>query len=93
MAETVTEVEAATALVETVNVELVLPPGIVTFNGTTAADLLLFNDTITPPLGAFPLKVTVPWEVLPPTTLDRLRVSELKIGGVTVKVEVFVSPP
>ncbi len=92
----VTGVEAPTTLVETVNVALVLPPATVTLAGTVAAEVLLLDsDTATPPAGAALLSVTVPWEVLPPTTLVGLSVTVLNAGGatVTVRVEILVTPP
>lgn len=61
----------------TVNVTLVAPAGIVTFDGTVATDVLLLDSTTTtPPEGAGALSVTVPVEELPPLTLVRFRVSE-----------------
>ena len=48
----VAEVVAVTVLLETVKVALVLPAATVTEAGTTAAALLLVNDTETPPVGA-----------------------------------------
>ncbi len=89
-----TGVEADTGFVETVNVALVLPAGTVTLAGTVAIDvLLLLNDTDTPPAGAAPLSVTVPWDVLPPTTLVGFSVTEPNAGGVTVSVALSVAPP
>jgi hypothetical protein len=55
----------------------VLPPGTVTVAGSLAADELSLKDTTAPPDGAGPLKVTVPWEVLPPTTLVGFSENEL----------------
>src|SRR5260370_602297 len=72
--EMVTEVDAATALVLTVNVALLAPAGTVTLAGTVAAAvLLLVRLTTAPPLGAGPLSVTVPVAGFPPVTLTRLR--------------------
>ncbi len=82
-----------TAVVDIVNVALVLPAGIVTLTGTLAAFELLLNDTTAPPLGAAPVNVTVPWEEDPPTTLVGLKVSVLNAGGFTVSDAVFVTPP
>jgi hypothetical protein len=65
----VTGVELVTGVVVIVKVALVLRAGIVTLAGSLAADELSLSDTTAPPPGAGPLKVTVPWEVLPPTTL------------------------
>src|SRR5258708_3720043 len=65
-----TVVEAATALVLTVNVALVAPAATVTLDGTLAAVVLLLESVTTaPPEGAAPLNVTVPVEEFPPVTL------------------------
>ena len=69
-AEMVTVVDAATALVLTVNVALVAPATTVTLDGTLAATVLLLESVTTaPPDGAAPLNVTVPVEEFPPVTL------------------------
>src|SRR5258705_218130 len=66
----VTVVEAATALVLTVNVAMVAPAATVTLDGTVAAAVLLLESaTVAPPAGAAPLSVTVPVEEFPPVTL------------------------
>ena len=63
-------VDAATALVLTVNVALVAPAATVTLDGTLAAVVLLLESVTTaPPEGAAPLNVTVPVEEFPPVTL------------------------
>src|SRR3989442_14939616 len=72
----VAEVDAATALVVTVNVTLVAPTGTVTLAGTVAAELLLDSVTCAPPAGAGPPSVTVPVALLPPVTLGGLTASE-----------------
>jgi hypothetical protein len=62
--------DAATALVLTVNVAVVVPAATVTLDGTWAtAVLLLESATVAPPAGAAPLSVTVPVEEFPPVTL------------------------
>jgi hypothetical protein len=72
-------VDPLTGYVVIVKVALVLPPGTVTLDGTLAADgMLLLNDTTTPPLGAAPVSVTTPWEVIPPRTLAGFIESELR---------------
>ena len=68
----VTGVEAVTALVFTENVALVDPAPTVTVDGTVAEVLLLERFTVAPPLGAAPLRVTVPVEEEPPFTLPGL---------------------
>ena len=73
----VTEVEVATAVVVTVKVAEVAPPGTITLAGTVATDVLLLERVTTaPPPGAGPLKVTVPVEGLPPATLVGFKVSD-----------------
>src|SRR5882724_9613263 len=69
----VTEVDAATALVLTVNVALVAPAATVTL---AAVVLLLERVTCAPPVGAGPLSVTVPVEEFPPVTLVGFSESE-----------------
>ena len=88
-AEIVTDVEAATGIVVTVNVAVVDPAPTVTLAGTVAAALLLDNVTAAPPVGAAPLNVTVPVEVVPPVTLAgfKLTVDTFTAnGGFTVNV-------
>src|SRR3989442_5390164 len=69
-AEMVTGVDAATALVVTVNVVLVAPAGTVTLAGTVAAAvLLLVTATCAPPAAARPATDAPPADVLPPPTL------------------------
>src|SRR6266481_1892196 len=95
----VTEVDAATALVLTVNVALVAPAATVTLEGTLAAAVLLLESvTSAPPAGAGPLNVTVPVEdCAPPVTLVGFNVNEERVGdgggaGFTVSEAVFVMP-
>ena len=97
-AEIMTEVEARTAEVLTVNVALVAPAGTVTLEGTLAAPLLLESATCAPPVGAGPLNVTVPVEGFPPATLVGFSEREERVGGgggaaVTVSEAVLVTPP
>ena len=76
-----------------VNVALVELAATATLAGTCAAAvLLLVSVTVAPPLGAGPLSVTVPCELVPPTTLLGLRVSEVTVGAVTVRAAVCVDP-
>jgi hypothetical protein len=76
-----------------VNVALVLPAGTVTVAGTPAADgSLLLSDIAMPLFGAAPVSVTVPWEMIPPTTLVGLTENEFKAGGVTVSTAVNMLP-
>ena len=70
---------------------MVLPAATVTLAGTVAAEVLLLDKEITaPPAGAGALRVTVPVEVPPPTTLVGLKASELNCIAVTVTVKVAV---
>jgi len=94
--EIVTEVDAVTALVLTVNVALLVPAGTVTLAATVAAAvLLLVRLTTAPPLGAGPLSITVPVEGFPPVTLVGFRLTEERVagGGVTVSEAVWVPLP
>jgi len=77
----VTGAEAVTALVFTGNVALVDPAATVTLDGTVAEALLLERFTMAPPLGAAPLRVTVPVEEEPPLTLPGLSVTDDSTGG------------
>src|SRR2546426_12389680 len=94
----VAEVDAATALVVTVNVTLVAPTGTVTLAGTVAAELLLDSVTCAPPSGAGPFSVTVPVELpveaLPPVTVVGFTPSEERRTGFgfTVRMAVRVTP-
>jgi hypothetical protein len=75
-----TVVDAATALVLTVNVALVAPAATVTLDGTLAAVVLLLESVTTaPPDGAAPLSVTVPVDEFPPVTLVGFTESEERV--------------
>jgi hypothetical protein len=93
----VTDVEAVTLLVFTVNVALVAPTATVTPTGTVAAAVLsLIRETAAPPLGAGPLRVTVPVEGDPPVTLIGLSDTAESVTepcGVTVSEAVLVPAP
>jgi hypothetical protein len=95
----VTEIDAATALVLTVNVALVAPAATVTLEGTVAAAVLLLESaTCAPPAGAAPLNVTVPVEEFPPVIVEGFSVNEERVGGgggagVTVSEADLVTPP
>ncbi len=77
------EVTAVTVVVLTINVAEVFPARIVTELGTVAADFVLAMDTTKPPVGAGPLSVTVPVEVLPPFSVVGFRL-KLKIDGALI---------
>ena len=91
-----TGVEAVTALVFTENVALVAPAATVTLDETVADMLLLERLTMAPPLGAAPLRVTVPVEGDPPVTVLGLSVIEVSVGldeeGITVREAVMLAP-
>jgi hypothetical protein len=92
----VTDEEAVTLLVLTVNIALLAPAATVTFAGTVAAAVLpLERETAAPPVGAGPLRVTVPVEGDPPITLIGLSAIDESVAepGVTVSKAVLVPPP
>ena len=81
VAEMVAVVEKITLRVLIVKVAVVAPAGMVMLAGTVAADLLLESVTTTPPVGARPVRVTVPVEEeFPPTTVVGERVSDERTG-------------
>ncbi len=63
-----------------VKVVLVCPADTVTLDGTCTAVLLLDKLTAAPPLGAAPLKVTVPVEEFPPVTVEGLKLKPLSVA-------------
>jgi hypothetical protein len=78
LAEMVELVGEATAVVVIVNLALVAAAGTTMLVGTCAtAVLLLVKVTVAPPVGAGPLNVTVPCELVPPTTIVGLSVSDV----------------
>src|ERR1700739_2329389 len=87
-----------TDVVVTVTVAEVEPEGTVTLPGTLADELLLFKVTTEPPEGAAELRVTVPVELFPPTTLVGFNLTGETAGpeelpGFTVKLVDTVAPP
>jgi hypothetical protein len=77
-----------TALVVTVKLAVFDPDATVTLAGTVAAALLLDRLTTNPPVGALFRIVTVPVEVLPPTTDVGRSVTPVTGGGLIVSVVV-----
>src|SRR4051794_9068809 len=66
-----------TELVVTVNVAVVAPGATVTLASTCATEVLLLDsDTLAPPVGAGPVKATVPVEELPAVTLIGFNASD-----------------
>jgi len=91
-ADMVAVVDSVTFTVLTVKVTEVRPAGMVTDFGRVAADWLLDRATTSPPVGAAPLRVTVPVEDLPPATLVGLNVRDVSVGGLTVSDAVCELP-
>jgi hypothetical protein len=87
-----------TDVVVTVNEAAVLPAATVTLAGTVAAELLLESETTFPPEGAAALRVTVPVELFPPTTVVGFKVTLVTVGpqavlAFTVKFAETFAPP
>jgi len=85
-----------TVAVEMVKVALLLPAATVTLAGGVAAGALLPSVTNRPPAGAGAVRVTVPWELVPPMTEAGASDTELTAGngagGLTASAVVFVTP-
>ena len=90
-------VVAVTVEVAMVKVALLLPAAPVTLGGGVAAGALLPSVTTRPPAGAAAVRLTVPWELVPPVTEAGFSETELTAGngagGLTVSTAVFVTPP
>src|ERR1700722_2555868 len=94
LAEIVEDVDVVTRLVVTVKVALLDPEAMLTLAGTVAAVVLLLGSATTPPdKGAAALSVTVPWEVLPPTTPVGFSVNELMIETVATESGAVIVTP
>ena len=82
-----------TTLVVMVKVALRVPLAMVTLAGTCAAAVLLLdNVTTAPPSGAAPFNVTVPVELLPPTTDVGDLVTDDRAAAFTLTVAVLATP-
>ena len=93
MAEIVTEVGAATAVVVIVNTgEAVTPAATVTEAGTVALGSLLDSVTTAPPAGAGLFSVTLFNAVETPPTTDVGDKTGVATNGFTVRFAVFVTP-
>jgi hypothetical protein len=89
----VTGLAALTLFVVTVKVAVVIPEGTVTDAGTVAAAvLLLARLTVNPPAGARLETVTVPFEVIPPKTVDGRSVTPDSDDAETVTAADLVDP-
>lgn len=88
----VAEAADATGEVITVNVPEVEPAEMATEVGTVALVLLEDKLTTVPPVGAGPLRVTVPVELRPPITAAGESATEEREGGLTESVAVRVTP-
>ena len=86
------EVDVETPVVVIVNVAELAPPATVTDEGTVALEFADERLTVIPPVGAFPLSVTVPMEEVPPTTEVGDTVKVVSVGGVIVSVAVCEVP-
>ena len=84
----VDEAFAPTATVVTVKVPVVAPAATDAVAGTVAAALVELREIEEPPVGAGPLIVTVPAELVPPTTEVGFRVTDVSVAGETVRVAV-----
>jgi hypothetical protein len=58
----------------------------VTDDGTCAIVLLLLSATVAPAEGAGPFSVTVPVDVPPPITVLGLRIKDVSVAGLMVRV-------
>jgi hypothetical protein len=86
VAVTVTVVAVATGVLVTEKFALLWPLDTVTLDGRLVTALLSCRLTTTPPLGAGPVRVTVPVEVTPPTMAVGFNATDDKAGGLTVNV-------
>jgi hypothetical protein len=82
-----------TAIVAIENVAVVAPETTVTEVGAVALVLLDCTVMLAPPEGAGPLRVTVPVDDVPPVTDVGERVRLVRLAGLIVRLEVFVTPP
>lgn len=86
------EVADATGTVPIAKLAEVAPPGTVTVLAKEAAELSLLRLTAMPPLGAWPLSVTIPVAETPPVTLTGATVRPVTVGVLTVSVALFDPP-
>jgi hypothetical protein len=81
---------ALPSVVLIVKVAVDCPAGTVTLAGTVACALLDESETIIPPEGALPERVTVPVALVPPSTLGGAIVRLVRDGGLIVSVAVLL---
>ena len=93
LAVIVTSVSSATAEVIMPNVAEVAPPGTLIADGRTALALLDDRETISPPAGAGPSKVTVPEASNPPASELGETVSPVRLGAWTFRAALTVWDP
>src|SRR5262249_30243636 len=75
---------------EAVNVAVVAPAATTTESGTVATAVFpLVSDTLAPPVGAAPFRVTVPVDGVPPETLAGVSGSDDSTAALTLSVAVF----
>jgi hypothetical protein len=67
-------------------VALELPAVIVTLGGKVAFVELLESFTTKPPAGAGPVRLTDPVDEAPPLSIVGLRLTDCRMGGITVRV-------
>jgi hypothetical protein len=79
-------------VVVTVKVVDVAPAATVTELGTVALVLLDERLTDIPPVGATPVRVTVPVDEVPPVTEVGLSETPLRVGGLMVRVADWLTP-
>ncbi|HWD38581.1 MAG TPA: hypothetical protein VG944_07010 [Fimbriimonas sp.] len=82
-----------TATVVTVNVAVVLPEGTVTDAGRVVAVLVSDRVIVSPAAGAWPVRVTVPVEEVPPGTLVGFTLTDKRSAGLIVRSAVKVAVP
>ena len=91
-AEMFAVVKLSTPVVFTVNVTVNCPVGTEIVCGTTADLLALEREIASPPVAAGLEIVRVPVELFPPETFDGSRVSEIKLGGLIVRLACWSTP-
>lgn len=91
-AVTLTTCCAVTGIVVIWKVAVVCPVGTIIVAGTTAALLLLESKTVIPPLGAMPVRVTVPCADCVPTTAVGEIVRDITDGELIVRVAILEAP-